>query len=189
VDVVRGAVEVTRAGEPGRRLSAGETWSAVLGEASAARTPPPPAEPPSVPSAAPSAGEPPAGKGTETAQQLFDRAQKARAAGRMSEAKSAFALLRTRYPKDPRAPLAAFELARLEMDEKGDAKQASKSLDDVVKQAPAGSPLKEDAEARRIEALDRAGDRAACRAARNEFLSQYKQSVQRARVLRACPVP
>jgi ferric-dicitrate binding protein FerR (iron transport regulator) len=187
VDVTRGAVEVVRDGESPRRVSAGETWSAVLGGAELTQTEAPAIKAPVAPSAVAEAPAP--AKPSETAQQLFDRAQKARAAGRLAEAKSAFSALRTRYPKDPRASLAAFELARLELDEKGDAKQATKLLDDAVKNAPAGSSLKEDAEARRIEALDRAGDRAACRAARNEFLSRYEKSVHRTRVLRACSGP
>lgn len=185
VEVSRGAVEVAREGEAPRRIADGETWSATLEQPHAA-TPEPAAEP--APSEAPPAvSRSVAAKSNESAKQLFDRAQRARAAGRVGEAREAFSALRARYPHDSRASLAAFELARLELDQKGDAKRASKLLDDAVKGSPSGSPLREDAEARRIEAFERAGDGSACRAARSDFLARYPKSVHRARVLRACP--
>ena len=197
VAVERGVVEVEAPGGLSRRqLSAGETWSAAVERGPEAPVGPAPSasEAPAVSASAASSVEAPASsgqrpEGAETAKQLFERAQRARAAGRIREAREAFTALKTRFPNDPRAGLASFELARLEQDDHGDPKAAAKLLTEAAEKAPAGSALREDAEARRVQALEAAGDRAGCRAARSAFLSRYPASVNRARVLEACPTP
>lgn len=189
VVVSRGAVEVRRDGDAPRRVAAGETWTAGDREPSAIPEPKPTDSASATPPPVESSSGASKVAAAETAKQLFDRAQRARAQGRLGEARDAFLLLRTRYPNDARASLAAFELARLELDDKGDALKASKLLDSTIENTPPGSPLREDAEARRVEALERAGNRGACRAARNAFLARYPTSVHRARVQSACPNP
>jgi TolA-binding protein len=195
VGVSRGVVEIAKDGRATRQIAAGETFSAQLGEGHASR-PEPPKETQPEPAVKSTPSESAGAKSVvaksapaESAKQLFDRAMRARAAGRVAEAREALQALRVRYPNDPRASLAAFEIARLELDTKGDPKNASKLLDDAIRSAPSGSPLKEDAEARRIEALERAGDTKACRAAKKAFLASYPESIHRSRVLSACPGP
>ncbi len=203
VGVERGVVSVARVdGGDARRLGAGERWSVQLEPPPATAS----AAEPAVPTQEPEPGEPaPAELATapadsavpahaakpvarvETAKQLFDRAQQARAAGRNAEAKAAFTELRRRYPKDARASLAAFELARLELDGKQDPKRAVSLLDDALKTAPHGAPHREDVEARRVEALGAAGDVAACKKARDAYLARYSKGLYRARVTKACP--
>jgi hypothetical protein len=193
VSVSRGAVEVAQGG--GRvRLNAGDSLSRELGAApptSARPSAEPPveatgSEPP--PAAASASGPPGAAKSPETAKQLLERAARARAQGKSAAARAALMELRARYPNDARAPLAAFELARLDQDEGADPSASEKLLAEAIEKAPPGSALREDAEARRIEALS-AKNPDACRAARREFLSRYPTSIHRARVLRACATP
>ncbi len=193
VAVSRGAVEIVKDGQATRRIAAGETFSAALSEPHASSAEPPKTEPEAALGGAEPAGsaERPevvdnAARG-ESAKQLFERAMRARAAGRVSEARQAFQAFRARYPNDPRASLASFEIARLELDSRGDPKSASKLLDDAIRNAPNGSTLKEDAEARRVEALEKSGDTKGCRAAKKAFLASHPKSVHRSRVLAACP--
>jgi transmembrane sensor len=117
---------------------------------------------------------------------LFERAQRARAEGRVADAKAAFRELQTRYPDDPRAPLAAFELGRLELESSGNAREASASLERAARAAPDGSALQEDALARRVDALDAAGSFEECRAARRAYLARYPAGVHRATVSARC---
>jgi TolA-binding protein len=188
VSVERGRVEVRREGSSGvlQVLEAGQSWSVAL-ELAAAPVPTqdePKAEPeaPTDPEPAPSPSKPSA----PTAKQLFERAQAARARGKLDEAASALRTLRQLYPNDPRASLAAFELARIQLDSKGDPKEAEKALKDAIDSAPPGAPHREDAEARRVEALDAAGDHAGCVAAKNAYLARYPKGVHRAQVSARC---
>jgi hypothetical protein len=188
VSVVQGRVEVRREGQDQalQVLDAGQSWSVALERVPA--PPKPRAETAALapmPSTAASEPSRPA-RAAPTAKQLFERAQTARAAGRLDEAKALLSSLRTTYPNDPRASLAAFELARIELDNKGDAKQAAKTLEDAIASAPAGAPYREDAEARRVEALEAAGDHAGCIAARNAYLARYPKGVHRAQVAARC---
>ena len=188
VSVYEGRVEVRRAGQPGavETLTAGQEWSVALETAHVQKAAEPepeaepaePAEPLTSVAAKPSA--PPSAK------QLFERAQSLRAQGKMKEAAEAFRTLRRLHPKDPRASIAAFELARIELDAKGDPKVAARALAESIESAPEGAPHREDAEARRVQALDAAGDQAACVAARNAYLARYPKGVHRAEVAARC---
>ena len=198
VRVDRGVVEVaaTGGGEV-RRLAAGERWSAPDG-ASAVRpasTAEMPASAPSV-AFAPSAQSPavvPASPAVnvaavrhdETARDLFDEAQRARAEGRSSDAARAFDRLRRGFPRDPRAALSAFELGRLRLDVLGDPQGAEEALRDAMALGPS-SPFREDAEARRVEALRRMGDAGACAAARTAYLARWPNGTYRRAVELGC---
>lgn len=190
VKVSQGRVEVTR-GDERALVSAGESfergWSTESSPKPSAAPVEPPApvvEPPAP--AAPSASPAPDARGTESAKQLFERGTRARAKGRSAEARQAFSALKARYPNDPRAPLAAFELARLEQEEQRGSAQAEKLLGEAIEKAPPGSALREDAEARRVESLSAAGKRDACKAARAQFLAKHPNSVHAKRVLESC---
>lgn len=210
VTVERGVVEVARSdGDDARQLRAGERWAVILEPPASAQAADPEAKPLAEPATAASATNDPsiaasatndsspsatdaappsaAAVRVETAKQLFERAQRARAAGRNAEARAAFLELRRRYPHDSRASLAAFELARIELDDKKDPKRAVKLLDDALKNAPTGAPHREDIEARRVEALAAAGDVPGCKKARDAYLARHPQGLYRARVTKACP--
>jgi transmembrane sensor len=144
----------------------------------------PSAAPPAV--AAPS----PAGNTTlprhdESARDLFDEAQRARAEGRAPDAAHAFDRLRRGFPRDPRAALSAFELGRLRLDVLGDPQGAEEALRDAMALGPQ-SPFREDAEARRVEALARMGDAGACTAARTAYLARWPNGTYRRAVELGC---
>ena len=121
----------------------------------------------------------------EGPRELFDDAQRARADGRASDAARAFDRLRRSYPRDPRAALSAFELGRLRLDVLGDPRGAEEALRDAMALGPT-SPFREDAEARRVEALGRAGDMAGCVAARSAYLARWPEGTYRRAVELGC---
>lgn len=123
----------------------------------------------------------------ERARELLAQAQAARAAGRTAEAERLLDALRKRHRTDPRAPLAALELGRLRLDGKGDAKGAEEAFRDAIALGPS-SPLREDAEARRVEALSRLG-RADCEEAKRAYLARYPRGLHRALVAASCRPP
>ncbi|HEX3769736.1 MAG TPA: FecR domain-containing protein [Polyangiaceae bacterium] len=204
VQVTRGAVEVTAVGggEP-RRLAAGEQWSGAESAGpltSLAANPPPPAvaaspapavslppavNPPASVEAAPVAAAAPGPHHDETARDLFDDGQRARAEGRAADAARSFDRLRRTYPRDPRAALSAFELGRLRLDALGDPRGAEEALRDAIALGPS-SPFREDAEARRVEALRRAGDPSGCAAARSAYLARWPNGTYRRAVEVGC---
>jgi transmembrane sensor len=216
VGVDEGVVEVTSPGTTARRLGAGEQWSAPDGpvalEPAPSEAPPPEVvasssrlqAPPPVPSGA--APAPPIAAAPElpsksagaratrvatgdatrdAANDLFQEAQRARAEGRVLDAARAFDKVRRSYRKDPHAAIAAFELGRLRLDVLEDPVGAEEALHDAVLLGPA-SPLREDAEARRVEALSRAGDRAGCAAARDAYLARWPSGTYRRTVELYC---
>ena len=76
------------------------------------------------------------------------------------------------HADDTRAPMAAFTLGRIlleELDRPADAATAFAAAD---KLAPTG-PLAEDAVAREVESLARAGDRAAARQAAEQYVARF----------------
>jgi transmembrane sensor len=186
VKVTRGRVRVTRIGDPSdlRVLSAGETWSSSLGakaEAPASSEPPPEA----VPDPAPSATTPSATTPRIGAKELWSQAESARAAKRFQDEATALNSLRLRHRSDPRAGLAAFQLGRLRQDALHDPAGAAEAFADAIALAPNG-PFREDAEARRVEALDAAGREALCSEAKSQFLARYPASIHRQRVSGMC---
>ena len=212
VKVARGKVRVVRTGDEAstRVLDAGETWSIELERASNEPAPrgtapqetapvasapiapvlssEPPAEPaPSAPSpglAAPGATH----SAADGPKELLARAERARAAHRSADEAAALNTLRLRYRSDPRAGLAAFELGRLRLDTLHDPAGAAESFADAISLAP-DAPFREDAEARRIEALEAMGDRRRCIEARSAYLSRYPDGLHRPSVSAACSAP
>lgn len=86
-------------------------------------------------------------------------ADAARAAGRTEDAARVLGEVMRAYASDPRGALAAFSLAKLQLEALGRPGEAAETFAWVVRR---GSPrgLVEDAQARRVEALTRAGRRA-----------------------------
>ncbi len=121
-------------------------------------------------------------------QDLLEVSIAARLTGRPRRAAMALDRLRTAFRKDTRAGLAALELGRLRLDELGDPEGALVALDDAVKLEPEGA-LREDAEARRVQALERLGDSTACVTARDLYLSRYPEGAHTVTVARRCVSP
>ncbi len=202
VRVDRGVVEVAAAnGNVGetRRLAAGESWSALDGASAHASLLPAPA-PPTIASPSPSVQAPaapvtqavtgtmtggPSPRRDANARELFDDAQRALADKRTEDAARAFDRLRRTFPRDPRSALAAFELGRLRLDVLGDARGAEEALRDAIALGPS-SPFREDAEARRIEALSRLGDAVACDSAKAAYLARWPNGTYRRAVEVGC---
>ncbi len=210
VTVARGRVRIARDGDPSnvRVLGAGEAWSSKLGSTASASPSPRAvgtlelddvvdttpaltrtgdASTGSSPSAA--INEPPP-KTTpqrieEGPKELLAKAEAARASGRPKDAASALNTLRSRYRGDPRAGLAAFELGRLRLDTLGDPGGAAEAFGDAMALAP-NAPFREDAEARRIDALDAAGSTGRCNDAKASYLARYPTGIHRRAVSMRC---
>jgi ferric-dicitrate binding protein FerR (iron transport regulator) len=181
VSVARGRVEVASPDGTTRAVGAGERWSVDPVVAPAAST------------NGSTIGSTSASTATTTARAvdanaLFDAAQKARREGRVADAAKAYDDLRHKFRADPRAGVAAFELGRLRLDALGDAKGADEALRDAIVLGPTAS-YRADAEARRVEALDRLGSTSACVAARDAYVSRYPTGVYRKRVEGYCSKP
>lgn len=211
VSVQHGIVEVRAASRPGdvRRLGAGETWSLA-----AAAAPAPPGDPAAPdPSSAASADAPvaPASAGAPAsaapassnrapgasasaagpdaeARALFEAANNARRAGDLAKASSLYRALGQRFPDDPRARLAALELARIEMDRGKDLSAAEAALR-AASSADPGSSVQEDALARLVSLHASKGDLRACKDARARYLAAYPAGVHAAQVRAACGAP
>ncbi len=117
---------------------------------------------------------------------LYRLADTARLSGHPREAANAFDALRTRFRTDKRAPLAAFELGRIELDDLDEPRAAKAALDDAVSLLQPDDPFREDAEARRVQAFEEIGDRAECAAARDRYLGAYPQGSHRGSVAKRC---
>jgi hypothetical protein len=180
VEVREGAVEVRRDGALVQLVTANQTWDAPVDAADATA-------PLSSVSAAPStalAMAPSSAKPRPTAKQLMEDADDARIGGRPRDAAAALDQLRRTYRTDPRAGIAAFELGRLRLDALDDPKGAVEALDDALLLAPNAS-FREDAEARRVEALERTHD-PRCATARDAYAAQHPNGVHAADVAKRC---
>jgi hypothetical protein len=166
---------------PSRVLAAGESWASGPASAASVMAPRPSVEVPPVPTVVSSTTALPR---EATAKQLFEAADTARAAGRTKDAAALLDRVRRHYRSDARAGLAAFQLGRLRLDSLGDPSGAVEALDDSIALAPTAS-FREDAEARRIEALERAGD-PRCREARENYLARYAAGVHVKEVSARC---
>jgi transmembrane sensor len=78
----------------------------------------------------------------------------------------------TLHPDDPRAPLAAFTLARVHLEELGAPREAARAFARARELAPNG-PLAEDALAREVEAWSRAGETETAHARAVEYTQRY----------------
>jgi len=77
-----------------------------------------------------------------------------------------------RHAKDPRAALAAFTLGRVLLDELGQPREGAGAFARARTLAP-GGPLAEDALAREVEAMSRAGEVARARSLAVEYEATY----------------
>jgi transmembrane sensor len=207
VDVTRGRVAVT--GPTGEHLlEAGQSWSTRVETASATSTSTvvaaassiaiatdePSARPesdtveaPPLPSSEPSS-KTVAAATVEGPRELLARATEARTSGRPRDAALALDTLRKRYRSDSRAGLAAFELGRVRMDALSDPAGAAEAFADAIALAP-GAPFREDAEARRVEALDALPDRGRCERVRDAYLARYPTGLHARQVATRCKRP
>jgi transmembrane sensor len=196
VAVQKGEVAVSRDEEDGvTRVRAGEAWSTSLVAAPETAPKPSPSPPATGPEpeatadgSASSAARPPArpdgsaAPESQAASALFQRAENARLAGRNDDAARLLGEFLRRYPNDPRAGLAAFELGRIRLDAR-DPKGAIEALDQAE---GAGKAFEERVAARRVQALEESGDVQACRAERDAFLRRFPNGAFAATVRRRC---
>jgi transmembrane sensor len=105
-------------------------------------------------------------------EELLLAADVARLSGHPAEALAPLRRLLREHRKDPRAPLAAFTLGRVLLEELGRPREAGEAF--VLAQAldPDGA-LAEDASSREVECWSRAGDAAAARAAAERYLQRF----------------
>ncbi len=194
VTVETGSVEIAEAhGAPTRTLAGGESWASnprtatAPVDATAVAQPPPLDSAPaaSVAASSPTAMESAHAPSPPGPRELLQTANDARLAGHPREAAVAFDSLRRHYRSDPRAGLAAFELGRLRLDSLGDPSGAAEALSDSIALAP-GATFREDAEARLVEALDRAHD-GRCAGARKGYLVRFPGGLHAASVAARCP--
>jgi transmembrane sensor len=76
------------------------------------------------------------------------------------------------HPADPRAPLAAFTLGRVHLEDLGAPREAAHAFARARELSP-GGPLSEDALAREVEAWSRAGETEIARAQARSYLERY----------------
>jgi transmembrane sensor len=114
----------------------------------------------------------PAPAPVETAESLLAAADSAREAGRSDEGAALLRRLLARHRRDPRAPLAAFTLGRVLLMELNRPREAAAAFAEVRALAPAG-PFAEDALAREVEALRKAGADGEARQRAREYLRLY----------------
>ncbi|HEX4516348.1 MAG TPA: FecR domain-containing protein [Polyangiaceae bacterium] len=180
VEVREGTVEVRdpRGVLPTRTIAAGEAWSnGITTDAPSASA----ADSLATPSATATASAP---RQPASPKALLEAADSARVAGRSREAAALLDELRRHHRSDARAGLAAFQLGRLRLDTLSDPAGAVEAFDDTIALAPNAS-FREDAEARRVEALERARD-PRCREAKDAYLVRYPRSVHLAEVTARC---
>ena len=186
VTVERGAVDVRR-GEELVRLRAGDEWedeasvTEVAPVATVEETAAEPAPPEDVDI---EPREPHARRLTVTPDTLFQQAGDARRAGDAREAARLYGRLVGRFPRNDRAPLAAFELGRIRLDQLGDPRGAAAAFQKAL--ALGGGPFSQDARARLVEAHAKAGNDAGCRRAQEGYLSRYPRGRHTDDVTRAC---
>jgi transmembrane sensor len=128
---------------------------------------------------APVASSRPANDGSNTpalparnAQQLLTEVDAARSAGHSNRAVELLRQLLRDYPNDPRAPLAAFTLGRVLLNEVGRPREAAAAFQQVRQKAPS-SQFAEDALAREVEAWNRASEPGRARALATAYLERY----------------
>lgn len=105
---------------------------------------------------------------------LLEAGDVARLSRHPHEAVAPISRMLVRFPKDPRAPLAAFTLGLVYMQELGRAADAARSFAQARALDPAGL-MAEDALARQVEAWFRAGDSAQAHSMAKEYLRLYPQ--------------
>jgi transmembrane sensor len=202
VSVERGSVQVW---EPPHRLlaalGAGQRWASERPAQPSVEAPDaggaalaapainaPPANPtPKAPAPARAPTSTPAGArpAPADASALLARASALRQAGKLPEAVATLERLLRQHPNDERAGYAAFLLGRIQLDTLGDARAAVESFSFAAAH-PGSGFFPEDAEARRVEALAKAGQKAECAAARDRFLAKYPSAARATSIRGAC---
>ncbi len=127
-----------------------------------------------------SQGDPSEPATIEDANVLMSRADDARRAGRAEEAAALLARALARSD-DPAAGVAAFTLGRLELDVLHRPERAARAFERALELA-LPPRLREDAAARRVEALAQTGDAGATRAAADAYLRDHPAGRHAARV-------
>lgn len=182
VEVSEGVVEVRAGGGDPRRVAAGQRFAMTFGGSE------PPAEPETVeapiepqPSTVRRPQEAPS---QEEADALFEEARAARA-GDPAQAAQRYGEFVRRFPRDPRAGLAAFELGRIRMDSLGDPAGAVAPLTRALRSS--GGAFREDALARLVRVHARLGNSDRCAELRERYLRQYPSGAYRSAVSGLCP--
>jgi ferric-dicitrate binding protein FerR (iron transport regulator) len=103
---------------------------------------------------------------------LMDLANAARFAGKPDRAKPLLLAVRSRFPSDVRAPMAAFHLGRIAFDDEAAYGQAAGWFAQYLTELP-GGPLAREASGRRMEALEKSGDHAGAVRAARDYLAQF----------------
>jgi len=109
---------------------------------------------------------------SDDVEELLLAADAARLSGHADEAVPFLQRVVDRHAQDPRAPLAAFTLGGVLMNQLGRPREAEASYARARAMSPS-SALSQDALARQVEAAHRASDAAAARALALEYLEQY----------------
>jgi transmembrane sensor len=121
----------------------------------------------------------------KTAEALFREALAARREGQFAGAVVAFEQILRDHPGDSRAPLAAYELGRLRMDEMSDLRGATQALELSLSLAPR-APFAEEALQRLVKAYDARGLPGPCAHARDDYLSRYPSGAYAEAVKGSC---
>lgn len=108
--------------------------------------------------------------------ELMLAADAARLSRHASDAVAPLERLLTDYPNDARAPLAAFTLGRVQLDDLGRPREAARSFARARLLGPSG-PIAEDALAREVESLSRSGDLARSQEAAATYLAKYPKGI------------
>jgi transmembrane sensor len=108
----------------------------------------------------------------DQAAELLLAADVARLSHHASEAVQPLKSILREHRDDPRAPLAAFTLGRVLLEELGRPREAAEAFADAASLEPRG-PIEEDAVAREVEAWSRAGDSTRARQRADEYLKRY----------------
>ncbi len=103
---------------------------------------------------------------------LMDLSDAARFSGRGDRAKVILLEVRRRFPGDPHAATAAFNLGRVAFDDNGAFADAARWFDIYLTELP-GGPLVREAWGRRLEALEKSGDHPSAVRAAREYLEKF----------------
>jgi transmembrane sensor len=176
VSVEHGAVEVDW-GVGRKRLLANESgWFPPLvmsgeSQAAEAQDKEPPSDIPVKPTLAPPSAAPSSRAAEPTAQQLLAEVDAARSRNQPERAVEILRQILREHPADPRAPLAAFTLGRMLLNELGRPREAATAFHEVRKKG--SGQFAEDALAREVEAWSRAAEPDRARALARTYLERY----------------
>ncbi|MGC4091314.1 MAG: FecR family protein [Polyangiaceae bacterium] len=131
----------------------------------------------------------PAAVNTPTAEALFVAADRARAEGRHQDAAKTLRQLTQTFPRDPRAPLAAFTLGRLLLQNLRQPADAARAFAQARALAGSSTALAEDALAREVEAWGAAGNTAEAAKRAELYRTLYPRGARLKQVQRATERP